>query len=269
MRRADPATIASDLRGRCGDRHLLVLCDFDGTLVEFQPDPAAVWLPVHRRLLLRELMARPATTLGLVSGRRLDDVRARAGLGSDVYAAGLHGLEIEGGGAVFVHPQLTGTRALVRGMTVSLAAAIDGHPGAFIEDKELSLAVHYRDVPESQHEDVISAFDLITRSVIETGRLRVMHGACVLELLPDIPWNKGDAVRWIAEHAAGRLGRVFPVYFGDDVTDEDALRAVAKQGLGIASSARVTSGEYLVDGPAGVEAVIRALLAPAPAATIR
>jgi trehalose-phosphatase len=269
MRRADPSLIASDLLARCGDRHLLVLCDFDGTLVEFKTDPAAVWLPEHRRSLLRELMVRPRTTLGLVSGRRLEDVRARAGLGTDLYAAGLHGLEIEGGGAVFVHPQLENARTLVRGMTVSLAAAVQHHPGAFIEDKELSLAVHYRDVPTEAHEDIIAAFDLIVRPAVESGRLRVMHGACVLELLPDIPWNKGDAVRWIAEHAAGRLGRVFPIYFGDDVTDEDALRAVAAHGVAVASSDRVTSGEYLVDGPAGVEAVIRALLAPPPPPAIR
>lgn len=259
MPATDPPRIVSDILERRGTRRLALLCDFDGTLVAFQPDPAAVRLPGDRRALLERFVDHPATTLGIVSGRRLADVRERTGLSGTAYFAGLHGLEIEGGGDRFVHPQVSQARALVQGVSTTLRARIADQPGAFLEDKELSVAVHYREAPTAAHAAIVSAFEQATRPAIETGRLRVMRGSFVLELLPNIPWNKGDAVRWIVRRAQGDGAPVFPVYVGDDVTDEDAFREVADRGVGIAASDRVAGGDYRVDGPEGVAALLTAL----------
>ncbi|HUH08897.1 MAG TPA: trehalose-phosphatase, partial [Egibacteraceae bacterium] len=116
----DPSRIASDILERRGTRRLALFCDFDGTLVEFQPHPAAVRLPGDRRALLERFVDHPATSLGIVSGRRLADVRERTGLPGTAYFAGLHGLEIEGGGDRFVHPQVAEARALVQGVSTTL-----------------------------------------------------------------------------------------------------------------------------------------------------
>lgn len=259
MRGADPSQVATHIVDRLGGNHLLLLCDFDGTLTEFQPDPKDVWLPPERQAILQGFAHHARCTVGIVSGRRMADVRDRCRLEAPAYFAGLHGLEIEGGGDRFVHPQVDEARALVQGVASTLARRTADVPGAFLEDKGLSIAVHYRNVAPELHSEITSAFDLVTREVVEAGRLRVMRGAFVLELLPNIPWNKGDAVRWIARHVV-RAGRsILPVYFGDDVTDEDAFHELERSGIGIAASERVTGGDYHVDGPAEVETVLREL----------
>lgn len=255
----DPAAAAAAIRYSREGRHLLLCCDFDGTLVEFQPDPAAVTLPDDRRRILDRLIALPHVTVAIVSGRRLADVRERAGLSGDVWFAGLHGLEIEGGGETFVHPQVAEARALVQGIASTLAPRIEGLAGAFIEDKGLSVALHFRQASPAVQAEVESAFEQATRPAIETGRLRVMRGAAVLELLPNIPWNKGDAVRWILERVRRRSGAVLPVYLGDDVTDQDAFRELEGQGIRVAASDRVTGGDFTLDGPAEIAALLGAL----------
>jgi trehalose 6-phosphate phosphatase len=257
---ADPAEVAVAIHAQRGARRLLLCCDFDGTLVEFQPDPAAVWLPEERRALLQRLVDHPAVSVGIISGRRLADIRERTGLGEPAWFAGLHGLEIEGGGERFVHPQVAGARALVQGLSRALSPRVTGKPGAFIEDKDLSVAVHFRESPPEIQAEVSAAFEQLTRPAIETGRLRVMRGSSVLELLPNIPWNKGDAVRWIDARVRRREGgSILPVYFGDDVTDQDAFRELEGRGVRIAASDRVSGGDFTVDGPEGITAVLTAL----------
>jgi trehalose 6-phosphate phosphatase len=261
MSAADPGAVAAAIHERRGARRLLLCCDFDGTLVEFQPDPAAVWLPDERRALLQRFLDHPEVSVGVISGRRLMDIRERTGLGDQAWFAGLHGLEIEGGGERFVHPQVAEARALVQGLSRALSPRVTGKAGAFIEDKDLSVAVHFRESPPEIQAEVSAAFEQLTRPAIETGRLRVMRGSSVLELLPNIPWNKGDAVRWIDERVRRQGGPVLTVYLGDDVTDQDAFRELEGRGIRVAASDRVTGGDFTVDGPPGVTALLAALAA--------
>lgn len=254
---ADPAAAA--IAERLAGQHLLLCCDFDGTLVEFQTDPASVWLPEERRALLDRFISHPRATVAVISGRRMADVRERTGLHGAAWFAGLHGLEIEGGGDRFVHPQVAEARALVHGIAKALGPRIDGRPGAFIEDKDLSVALHFRESPPEVQAELGAAFEQMTRPAIETGRLRVMRGAAVLELLPNIPWNKGDAVRWIDARVRRSHGAVLPVYLGDDVTDQDAFRELEGRGVRVAASERVTGGDFSVEGPAGVTSLLSAL----------
>ena len=97
-------------------RHLVLLCDFDGTLSEFDNDPNAVWLKPSRRDLLERLAHGPGQTIAIVSGRRLDDVKQRTALAGDVYHAGLHGLEIESSREHYLHPGLPRAEAALRAL---------------------------------------------------------------------------------------------------------------------------------------------------------
>src|SRR5688572_31986747 len=83
-------------QARPHDARPLVLLDFDGTLAEFNPDPAAVTLPPSRQILLQTLGRRADLSAGLVSGRRVADLRARVPSGTHLGLAGLHGREIAG-----------------------------------------------------------------------------------------------------------------------------------------------------------------------------
>lgn len=253
-----PEEIAREIIRRRDAAHLLLLCDFDGTLAGFDPDPQAVHLTPPRRDVLARLAARPCCTVGIVSGRRLTDVRARVGDIGDIYIAGFHGLEIEGAGELFVHPDATSAAAAMKDVAVRAAPAVRRLPGVFIEDKGLSVALHYRDAEPAHRVVAQSVFMDAARGGLEAGAFRLLPGSFVVELLPNTTWNKGAALGWILERVTARSSRVLAVYLGDDVTDADALSAVRGKGIGIAASDRV-AGDFAVDGPAAVERLLVAL----------
>ncbi|HSC28124.1 MAG TPA: trehalose-phosphatase, partial [Vicinamibacterales bacterium] len=173
---------ASTVARMAAGRRLLLLLDFDGTLCEFDPDPAAVWLAAARRDLLLGLQRSRAITLGIVSGRRLDDVRRRTRLAPGAYYAGLHGLEIEGDGVHFVHPDVATTRTVVERLVVRLETEFADLKGVFVENKGLSVAAHYRDAQPEVGAQVPPAVERVARDELASGRLRVMRGACMVEL---------------------------------------------------------------------------------------
>jgi trehalose-phosphatase len=261
MTTADVARAAEAIRRLRAGRHLLLLLDFDGTLTEFNPDPDAVELSRECRRLLVDLSARPDVTLGIISGRRLADVRRRTQLNARTYCAGLHGLEIEGPGVTFVHPDATRTLTTIRQLGAALASDLAGLNGVFIEDKHLSIAAHFREAADQDAARVPAIVERHVAPFIESGLLRLMHGAFVIEVLPNIDWHKGSAVAWIRELVAAEHD-VIPVYVGDDVTDEDAFQAVRGVGLAIAASPGTSGADLHVDGPAAVELLLRELAAP-------
>lgn len=253
IERAD--TAIRELRAR---QHLLLLLDFDGTLAEFNPDPDAVQLPDTRRDLLLELMARADTTLGIVSGRRLADVRSRTRLPAEAWYSGLHGLEIEGPGVRIMHPDAEKAFATLRQLAEALSSELSALPGVFVEDKILSLVAHFRDASPADAKNVPSIVEKHAQPFLESGLFRLMHGSCMLELLPNIAWHKGSAVTWIRERVASAHSTAC-VYVGDDVTDQDAFAAVRGHGLAIAASTRASGADIQIDGPPEVEELLRRL----------
>jgi alpha,alpha-trehalase len=233
----------------------VVLLDFDGTLCEFQADPTAVELSETRRRAIVRIQER--ATVAIVSGRRLEDVRERCALDGAV-VAGLHGLEIEGFDERYVHPDLEQASTAVAEAAATLRAMAARIPGAFLEDKKASVVLHFREANADGQRAALDAFASASAPYVESGRLRVMRGSYVLELLPNIDWNKGHAVHWILARIERQKGPVFAVYIGDDVTDQDAFAAVEGHGLAIAASERVTANVRL-DGPVGVERFLHAL----------
>src|ERR687898_778681 len=105
------AEVQAAVESRPAETAFVLLLDFDGTLAEFNPDPAAPELTLERWTLLNQIASEPGVSLGIVSGRRLDDLRARTRLPDHVYHAGLHGLEIEVDGVRTSHPDLPAAEA--------------------------------------------------------------------------------------------------------------------------------------------------------------
>jgi trehalose-phosphatase len=104
----------------------------------------------------------------------------------------------------------------------SLRAALDGFAGVHVEDKGLTASVHFRN---AAREDAP-----LVRHIVESrvGRvfdhLEVHSGKAVFEVRPRAGWGKGDAARWIRDHAG--LRDPLPVCMGDDETDEDLFLAL-------------------------------------------
>jgi trehalose-phosphatase len=253
------AAIAREIAGRRRGRHLLLLCDFDGTLARFDPDPRAVCLPDGVAAALGTLASARDCSVGVISGRRLQDVRDRVTVPGELYIAGFHGLEIHAPGESFIHPDASAAANALHALAAAVAPELAQLNGVFIEDKDLSIALHYREASPADRVLAESRFLDAARVELDSGRLRLLPGSYVVELLPATTWHKGSALEWIRTRVEILHGPVFTVYLGDDVTDEDGFRAVGPDGIAIGASDRVREAEFRIDGPAAVELLLETL----------
>jgi len=230
---------------------LAVLLDFDGTLSAIAPTPElAELLPATRSALLA-LSRKPSVLLAIVSGRGLEDVRERVGIRDLIYA-GCHGLMIRGRGLEFVEPTAERARPALLHVSELIAQRLGHIAGARVEDKGLTISVHFRQVAAQDREELASAVQ------VEAGRLRdqlrVRRGKEIWEISPKVDWHKGRAVRWILDHAAGR--DALPIFMGDDVTDEDAFMALPEGITVKVGHAAMSSAAWSVAGPEEVQSFL-------------
>lgn len=202
-----------------------MLLDFDGTLAPLARRPALAKLSPARRKMLAGLTRRPGLKLAVISGRKLSVVRRLVGLERAIYL-GNHGFEALAGGRYWVLPAARRYVKLLRRIRSSLKTSLR-YPGLLVEDKELTLSVHFRALPPAR----LAAFKKdFTRALAPwRNAVKVTTGKKVFEVRPPLAWNKGKAVRWLIKRLGP--GEYYPVYIGDDRTDEDAFRALRGRGL--------------------------------------
>lgn len=258
------AEIQQAIAARPDDTRLVVLSDFDGTLADFHPDPTVPRPSAETARILARLARRSDLTLGVVSGRRIADLRPRLELSDHVYLAGLHGLEIEVDARRWQHPDLEEARRHVRQLFERLDEVREQTPGLLLEDKDASIAVHVRAVAAERQEAALAEADRLAADWVTPGRLRRMRGNLVLEFLPDIDANKGHAVTWIARDVEAHTGASpWVVYIGDDVTDEDAF-AVITEGVGVLVGSRDTRASHRIADTSEVATLLAWLADSAP-----
>ena len=211
---------------------ILLLFDYDGTLTPIVARPEDALLSEESRGLLTALAAHPRCIAGIVSGRSVADLAVMADIQGLIHA-GNHGMEIRGPGLDFTHPQAIAAREVLNQVRTALADALAHVPGVIVEHKGLTLSVHYRAAPELLTGEVDDVVKATAEPYVESGQLRLTKGKMVVEVRPAIAWDKGKAIDKIHRHSheSGNLGdSPFPVYFGDDRTDEDGFRAVQEMG---------------------------------------
>src|SRR5262245_50827930 len=248
--------VKSAIAGRPAETRLVFLSDYDGTLAGFHKDPT-IPRPTKETLdVLCRLAERDDLSLGIVSGRRIADLRTRTQLPSRVYLAGLHGMEIEVGARRWQHPDLGEAREAVRALNERLEDVRRRVPGLILEDKHASVAVHVRGVAASARADALREADACAAPWVESGELRRLTGNLVLEFLPNVACHKGDATRWIAEDVAVRCGtKPWVVFVGDDVTDEDAFLAI-EQGASVLVGSRPSAATFQLGSLADVTTLL-------------
>ena len=224
-----------------------LLLDMDGTLLDIAPTPDLVRVAPGLPDALRGLRAALGGALSIVTGRPIDQVD---GLfpGVPYAVAGEHGgaIRFAPGGPV-ARPALPLPPAE---WAVEAARIVEAHPGALLEQKQRGFCLHYRAAPEAGDALREAVSMLIAARARE---FQVMPALMAWEVRPRGA-DKGSAVQALAAEApfAGRK----PVFIGDDVTDEDGMRA-----------ARALGGAGLqVDAAFGSAAGVRAWLAAAAAA---
>ena len=191
--------------------------DFDGTISHIVPRPGDAVLDTGIRKTLSSLAARPDFCIAVVSGRALADVRERANIPNIAYV-GNHGFEIESGSTSFREPRAQTLKCELRALALQLKLALGDIEGVELKDKALTLSVHLRRVAEHFHDWVRQT---VTDSVSRSRSFTTRQGKLVLEVRPQVPWNKGCAVRWLLRESLP--AQCLPIYIGDDITDEDAF----------------------------------------------
>jgi trehalose-phosphatase len=239
-----------------GNRQLAVFLDYDGTLTPIVSQPENALLSDSMRQTVQTLaMQAPVVIL---SGRDLNDIRRRMDIGTIIYG-GSHGFDVAGPGGLR-NEVATAFLPELDMVEKELGKELAGIPGTRVERKRFSVAAHYRNVNES---DVPKVERAVSEVAARHRELRKMDGKKVYELLPDIDWDKGKAVLWLLETLGLERAKVRPIYIGDDLTDEDAFRALGQRGAGILVSEqpRLTQASYSLKDPAEVERFLRELVA--------
>lgn len=191
--------------------------DFDGTLVPIAPTPSLIQVEPT----LADMLARVADYLegamAVVTGRPIAEIDHYL-TPLHIAVAGLHGLELRQLDDSIERdsnstPQINQARQI-------LHAFVEQYPDVLLEDKQLSLALHYRSAPYQEAACLTIGEQAVANS---GGQLTLLHGKMVVEIKP-LGNNKGDVVqRYMTQPPfKGRL----PVFIGDDVTDEDGFAAV-------------------------------------------
>jgi trehalose 6-phosphate phosphatase len=235
-----------------------VLLDYDGTLVPILPRPEEAVLPEPARATLRGLSKSGRARVGVLSGRGLDELRRMVGV-DGVFYAGAGGLEVLLGDGRWSPPEVEAWRDAVNDARAVLAALAAAHAGAWVEDKRIALAVHYRAcAPEAAQ----TLKDAVLAEAARR-RLRALEGNRVLEVLPGIAWGKADAARLLLAEAGAPGPHWGVLYAGDDQNDADAMQLVREIGgaaVGVGPRAP-KEAEFYAEGPDEIRRLLAALAA--------
>lgn len=248
------------LPGIVQKRKLLLCLDYDGTLSEIAALPSLARPVAHARRILRALAAHPErVAVAIISGRDLATLRAMLRLEREVWMAGSHGIEIiDPRGKRHSQRASAKARAEIAKLRAWMKRQVPHSSGFIVEDKRAAIALHYRNAKPAAAAAVRSAL----REFIESRcpSLTILHGKMVDEAIPRDVGGKGAAVRTIMNLIAQPV--LTPVYFGDDITDEDAFRELRDDGVTImVGAARRSEAQFRVDSPKRVVAVLGELLA--------
>ncbi|MFZ5597046.1 MAG: trehalose-phosphatase [Bacillota bacterium] len=223
LREGTPEYLAEKVSGFS---KLLLMTDYDGTLVPIRERPELALPGAGLLKALSHLAGKSRVVTAVITGRDTDDIKRMIPVGG-IYLAGCHGAEIlYPGGEKYTavdEKKLTPVLEVVAGHARN---CISGMEGFLVEKKGFAAALHFRLADQAAASRVVGDFTSAVLPLAIKHRLEFITGKKVVEVRPG-GINKGEAVR----HLMNLHPSFFPIYFGDDTTDEDAFRVVKEQGL--------------------------------------
>jgi len=244
---------------------VLLMSDFDGTLAPIGEKPDLVFIDPSIRDLIRSMTTLPRFRVGIISGRALADLKTKIGL-DDVIYAGNHGFEIEGPGLHFVNSQAHEVIPYFQVLRQALTLALASFNGAWIEDKGLTLSVHYRQAATADIPEIEARVIKTVKGTPVGCMVDLTPGKKVIDLKPSVRWDKGKAIRLLMKKFSqgGRHSGLLPVYLGDDITDEDGFKVIEKYGHGITvfvgDPLRESEARYFLRSPDEVKVFLSQIL---------
>ena len=210
--------------------HLLIGCDYDGTLAPLVDDPSKAEPLIEAVAAIRSLASLPQTTVAVVSGRSLRDLATLSRLPSEIHLVGSHGSEFDLG---FLHRLAPELVELQGKLAMELTRIASEHEGVRIEVKPAAVAFHVRGVDRSVGD---LALDAVRCGPATWPDIHVTSGKDVIELSV-VATDKGAAMATLRGHTSASA----VLYLGDDVTDENAFAQLHGPDVGI----KIGPGETL------------------------
>ncbi|EER94771.1 hypothetical protein BDA96_01G377200 [Sorghum bicolor] len=256
-------------------KQVAVFLDYDGTLSPIVEDPDRAVMTDEMREAVRGVAARFPTAI--VSGRCRDKVFSFVRL-AELYYAGSHGMDIRGptadpnhhgkaadsSSSVLCQPASEFLPVMEEVYAALVSRVEPSIPGAKVENNKFCLSVHFRCVEEAAWAPL---FELVRAVLRDYPGLRLTQGRKVLEVRPMIRWDKGKALEFLLTalgFADADKDDVFPIYVGDDRTDEDAFRVLRARGQGagilVSRFPKETSASFTLRDPAEVKDFLRKLV---------
>lgn len=239
--------------------NIFLFFDYDGTLTPIVEHPNKAVLSQKTKNLLRKIVRNPKSEIAIISGRSMKDIKSRIGIKEIIYS-GNHGLEIESPLFKYENNVLNTYKTVLSEIKKKLQHALLGFKGTLIEDKELSLSIHYRLV---DHKHILNIKKILYQTIthyLESKQIKSGKGKMVLEITPPIKWNKGNAVLWILNQHEISKYNFYPIYFGDDATDEDAFIALKNKGITVlVGNRKKTHAQYYLNNVTEVEKFLEQL----------
>lgn len=245
--------LAFDLEQVAQARWLIVASDFDGTLATLVHDPSEVSLGARNEEVFRKLVATPATTTAVVSGRSFADLHRKVGHIGGLRVVGAHGREIDA--TTELSPDqlqlLVDVESEIRSMSQPVA-------GVIVEPKNAGVAIH----TQRAEPDVVNRLtEEITALLVEPNGLHVQTGKHLFEIAIHAP-DKGLAVHAFRQEATA-LGvpaaQIRTVFIGDDLTDEKGFAALDQDDIGVKVGPGKTLASHRVAGLAEVTDLLEVL----------
>lgn len=200
---------------------VLLLLDFDGTLSPIVSTPARAKLPKATKDILLKLVKVDKICLGIISGRRLDDVKKKVDIKNIIYS-GNHGMEWEINGQSLKTFVPVETCKTLRAAGTELESLGRQFPGFLVEDKIFSVAFHYRCVREKDKTGVEKFLDGVLSKYLMANNVSLIKGNETYDLRANLGWTKGSITAELKRKL--RAGNGVVIYVGDSATDEDAFR---------------------------------------------
>ncbi len=246
----------------CADKNIILFLDYDGTLAPIVNSPWEAVLSQENRELIEWLVLIPRYQVVIISGRTLVDIKQMVGIEGVIYI-GNHGWEIEGSSMHFESLISVKVSSTMEKIKYELITELSSIPGVFVEDKGMTLSVHYRMAARDKEFLVRRIFEHICMPYCRQNIIKVHEGKKVLELRPPVEWDKGKAALWLLrkqEILRGK-GNVLPIYIGDDTSDEDAFRVLKNKGITVfVGTSGSSEAQYYLAGPQEVTEFLKHMI---------
>ncbi|HHT9136213.1 MAG TPA: trehalose-phosphatase [Candidatus Wunengus sp. YC60] len=229
-------------------RNVILLTDFDGTLTPIRKHPDLAALSEEIRQILINFSQDKAIFLGIITGRSLKQIKKLVQIQDILYVAN-HGIELEGPGIRSTCPEAKKARSTLWHIYIKLFKSLRHIEGIYVEDKGLSISLHYRTVKKrGDVEQVGRILHAVTKPFLDRNMLLLHTGKMVYEIRPPVKWNKASTIQWLLTH-------YFPsecsensllIYLGDDKADIEVFDSLRGKGLTIfvGNPSNVSAAEY-------------------------